>query len=157
LEDVTGANVLDLYAGSGSLGIEALSRGATHAVFVERARAAGLVLRRNLATLELTPCATVVMTSVERATRPVLEAGPYHLVLVDPPYADVAGGLLQRSLPALLPAVAESAAIVIEHASRDNAPEFGELEHQRTRRYGDTSLSFYQLTAAQRPRQDAGS
>jgi 16S rRNA (guanine966-N2)-methyltransferase len=84
---LAGARVLDLYAGSGALGIEALSRGAVHAVFVERARAALAALRRNLTELELADRSRVLSEEVERAVdRLRAEGAQFELVLLDPPY-----------------------------------------------------------------------
>ena len=143
LGNVAGATVLDLYAGTGALGIEALSRGAAHALFVERDRAALAVLRENLRALSLEPRTAIIALPVDRALAEVARRGPYHLLLVDPPYADVAaavdlvGNLVGRG------AVDGAARIVVEHASRDEAPEHPALELEDTRRYGDTAVSRY--------------
>jgi 16S rRNA G966 N2-methylase RsmD len=84
---VAGARVLDLYAGAGSLGIEALSRGAAHAVFAERSPAALAALRRNLRELELTGCSRVLSEDVESALARLRgEGARFDLVLMDPPY-----------------------------------------------------------------------
>jgi 16S rRNA G966 N2-methylase RsmD len=84
---VSGARVLDLYAGAGSLGIEALSRGAAHAVFVERSRAALVALQHNLRDLELAACSRVLSEEVESALERLRREGVrFDLVLMDPPY-----------------------------------------------------------------------
>src|SRR5262245_50544114 len=84
---VVGARVLDLYAGSGALGIEALSRGAAHGIFVEHARGALAALRRNLGELGLGSCSRVLSEDVERAVeRLCAEGARFELVLLDPPY-----------------------------------------------------------------------
>src|SRR5262245_38060022 len=87
LGDVAGAVVLDLYAGTGALGIEALSRGAERAVFVESARPALVALRDNLAATDLSAASRVIALPVARATVEIARQGPFDLVLVDPPYA----------------------------------------------------------------------
>jgi 16S rRNA G966 N2-methylase RsmD len=85
-----GARVLDLYAGSGALGIEALSRGALHATFVERDRRALAALRRNLADLELDACARVLSGDVEQALERLAVQPGFDVVLMDPPYGSAA-------------------------------------------------------------------
>jgi 16S rRNA (guanine966-N2)-methyltransferase len=141
LGDVSGARVLDLYAGTGALGIEALSRGASRAVFVENARPALEVLRDNLRTLGLGPVSRVLAQPVQRALAALPPEGPFDLVLLDPPYAAlVEAALVLAALPAL---TAPGARIVLEHARRDAAPEVLGLALEDTRLYGDTAVSFY--------------
>jgi 16S rRNA (guanine966-N2)-methyltransferase len=142
LGDVEGARVLDLYAGTGALAIEALSRGAASALLVEQAGAALRVLRENLAALGLDDRARVLGVAVERAVATVV--GPFDLVLADPPYADLAAAA--EALATLAPrALDPQATVVLEHATRDAAPAIAGLEHARTRQYGDTALSFYRV------------
>lgn len=143
LGDVTDAAVLDLYAGTGALGIEALSRGATRAVFVENARPALDVLRRNIDSLALRAVTVVISSPVHRAVRSLSGHGPFDLILVDPPYADLdeAGEAIEVLVAQGL--CSERVCVVLEHASRDAAPDLKGLERQATRRYGDTSLAFY--------------
>lgn len=145
LGPLDGLAVLDLYAGSGALGIEALSRGAARLVLVERSRAALTVLRDNLEALELAPRATVIAADVAQARAGVLRHGPYELILADPPYADAASGRVSAALSRLLaaPAPMPGARLVLEHAKRDAPPTLEGWETGRTRRYGDTALSFY--------------
>jgi 16S rRNA (guanine966-N2)-methyltransferase len=140
-----GARVLDLYAGTGSLGIEALSRGAERAVLVESARQPLRVLRENLAGVGLTDRATVLPLGVERAAASLAKLGPFDLVLVDPPYADVFEAVtLVADLAVSSGVLAEDGVIVLEHAARDT-PRDERLEQTDTRRYGDTALSFFRL------------
>ncbi len=143
LGDVTSASVLDLYAGTGALGIEALSRGATRAVFVENARPALDALRRNLDTLGLQASTVVLASPVLRAVRGLSSRGPFDLVLVDPPYASLAEAVESIALLVDQRLVSDEARVVLEHASRDAAPGLKGLRFERTRRYGDTSMSFY--------------
>jgi len=140
LGDVVGLRVLDLYAGTGSLGIEALSRGAREAVFVERSPAALRALRTNLHELELSARARVVACEVGRVASRL--EGAFDLVVVDPPYAQVAEGTINSVIASLMPRLA-GARIVLEHASRDEPPAIEQAQIERRRRYGDTSTTFY--------------
>lgn len=141
LGGVEGARVLDLYAGSGALGIEALSRGAAWADFVERERAACAVLRHNLAVTGFEGRAGVYCMPVDRALARL--SGPYDLVLADPPYGDPrAGDALDRLAGSGL--VAPGATLVYEHAARAVPPEaWGSFGLVLTRRHGDTAISIY--------------
>lgn len=141
LPDVEGARILDIFAGSGALGIEALSRGATHATFVDFDRTALKVLRANLAELALEDRATVIaQEAVAAVRRPAAE--PWRFVFVDPPYAS---DLATRAVLALPTAsLAPDAQIVIEHDRRHAPPDaLGDLLRHDLRRYGDTLVSFY--------------
>jgi 16S rRNA (guanine966-N2)-methyltransferase len=154
LGPLDGQRVVDLFAGSGALAIEALSRGASRAVLVERARPALRVIHDNLASLGLTDRASVLPLAVERARDALAAAGPFDLLLADPPYADVPAGRLARTLERLLATpglVAPGAVVVVEHASRDEAPELSGLSRQPSRVYGDTALAIYEAPAAPPP------
>jgi 16S rRNA (guanine966-N2)-methyltransferase len=145
LGDVSGLRVLDLYAGSGALGIEALSRGAAEAVFVERAPAALACLRENLTKLGLTACSTVLPLRVE-ALAPKLERfGPFELVLCDPPWRDVEAARLELEALAAAGLFAESARVVLEHAAKGPpSPPQGpaRLQIYDERRWGDTAITL---------------
>ena len=147
--DLPGACVLDLFAGSGAAGIEALSRGAARAVLVERDPGAVRVIHENLRRTGLAgPNATVVQADVlawltDGRGR---DAGPFGIVVADPPYADPA--VLRDALTALGdPAsrlLAASARVVTKHFWRDPPPErIGLLASDRVRRFGETALTFY--------------
>ena len=139
LGDVTGVGVLDLYAGSGALGIEALSRGAESAVFVERDQQALAALRRNLDAVGAD--AEVRRQDVARFL--AQPEGKFDLVFCDPPY-DVApriAGRLAESLPALLE---ESARIVTESDKRN--PLILPLPLLVERNYGDTRIAIHSAT-----------
>ncbi|MCX5745429.1 MAG: 16S rRNA (guanine(966)-N(2))-methyltransferase RsmD [Proteobacteria bacterium] len=143
--EVAGAHVLDLCAGSGALGIEALSRDAASATFVEKAKPALAAIRENLAAFGMAARATVVVgDAVAIAARHVPPA-PWRIVFVDPPYkTDVA----VRSVSALpLAHLEREAIVVIEHDNRNAPPDaIGSLLRTDQRRYGDTSVSFYRNT-----------
>lgn len=129
-----GARVLDLFAGSGALGLEALSRGAAHAVFVEQAPAALRVLRANLDALRAGARAEVVRGDALRYAAS-LAPGAFDLAFADPPYGKGIAEALARSF-------AErpfARLLCIEHGPRDALPA---LPGARTRRYGDTRLTF---------------
>lgn len=147
--DVRGAAALDLYAGTGALGIEALSRGAARAVFVESARPALAALRKNLDDLELSAQARVIAQPVERALEAIAGESPFDLIFVDPPYAAITAAassvsaLLRRGL-----ALGPSGMLILEHASRDEPPQIEGLSRSSTRPYGEASLSFYEAASA---------
>jgi 16S rRNA (guanine966-N2)-methyltransferase len=150
LVDVGDARVLDLYAGTGALGIEALSRGALHATFVENARPALAALRENLVALGLAaPGSAVTRVVAQPVTRAAASLeGPFDLVFADPPYADV--GDVVGAVAALRArgALAPGARIVVEHASRDPAPPLDGMTARPGRAYGDTMVTIYDGLAA---------
>ncbi len=139
----TFSRVLDLYAGTGALGIEALSRGAEFAEFVERDRAACAVIAENLRRAGLSGQARVHCAALPAALSRV--SGPFGLIFCDPPYA--AAGV-SETLERLRPGLETDAAstIVYEHDRRTMPPELcAGLPRQVTRRHGDTSVSLYYL------------
>ncbi|HEY7836729.1 MAG TPA: 16S rRNA (guanine(966)-N(2))-methyltransferase RsmD [Solirubrobacteraceae bacterium] len=142
LDDIGGARVLDLFAGTGALGIEALSRGAGRAVFVERDAVAAGVLRQNLRALQLGPeRAELRRADARSALRTASQAGEtYDLVFIDPPYgeADAWSRRLRAGLPGLL---APGARVIAESDRR--APLALELPVETERRYGDTSITIH--------------
>jgi 16S rRNA (guanine966-N2)-methyltransferase len=148
LGDLRGARVLDCFAGTGSLGIEALSRGAEHATFVEHAKPALAVLRRNLETLGLGPRSRVLAERIERVMKvQPWDARAFDLVLFDPPYAMIRDGSMLRLATlgekALADSLADGARIMLEHPSPLPPPPLPGLDRYDTRKYGDTALSFY--------------
>ena len=132
-----GALVLDLFAGSGALGIEALSRGARHATFVDRDARAVAAIGRNLAALEL-DSATVHRRDVLRFLSAA--TGPWDVVFLDPPYDDATrwGEPLSRALSAVL---SDDARIVTESDTR--SPLILELPLEVERVYGDTRIAIH--------------
>jgi 16S rRNA (guanine966-N2)-methyltransferase len=142
--DLPGARVLDLFAGSGAAGIEALSRGAGHATLVERDAAAVRVIASNLARTHLAERATLVTAdALSWLRRPeTATAGPFEVVIADPPYGET--DLLIATLDALGPVLAGRAHVVAKHFWRDRLPEqVGLLASSRERRFGETTLTFY--------------
>jgi 16S rRNA (guanine966-N2)-methyltransferase len=139
LGDVGGLRVLDLYAGSGALGLEALSRGAARATFVESDRAACRAIDRNLAKLRLTG-ATVLCRPVEMVLAQEAAAGrKYDLVLLDPPYEMTDHEPLARYLPRLL---AEDGLVVFETAARVE-PDLP-LAKRTSRKYGSARVTLFE-------------
>jgi 16S rRNA (guanine966-N2)-methyltransferase len=154
LGDVAGLHVLDLYAGSGSLGIEALSRGAAAAVLVETDRRAVAAIHENLRRAGVADRATVVAADVATyCANPDMTARgqrsgqapvrPFDLVLADPPYR-VQTATIERDLAALVDsgALAGGALVVLERDRRSPEPPPGVLVHDRDRTYGDTLLRY---------------
>ena len=136
---LAGASVLDAYAGTGAVGIEALSRGASHVTFVERDPRAAALIRDNLARCGVRDGYTVLRVDLE--TAPAWPA-PFDLVFLDPPYADDPGDAVGR----LAGAVAPGGRLVVEHATRRAvAAEIGPLVRTRTLTAGDSALSFYRV------------
>jgi 16S rRNA (guanine966-N2)-methyltransferase len=134
---VDGATVLDLYAGSGALGIEALSRGARRAVFVDNSREACRTIGANLATLGLQ--ATVLCQDAERAL--AAERGPYDLILADPPYDFSA---YDRLAPRFARLLAEDGLVVLQTPAAAE-PELEGLATRTSRRYGSARLTLFGL------------
>ena len=150
---IRGAKVLDLFSGSGALGIEALSRGAAEVTFVDRSFFCIQAIEANLTSLSLdslrptpfTLLRTDAITAIRRLSR---EEVPFDLVLLDPPYGK---HLARKSLNALgrYAIVSKSGLVVAEHDKRDPLPPSIQgkevsLFLQRTERYGDTVLTIYQ-------------
>jgi 16S rRNA (guanine966-N2)-methyltransferase len=147
LGDVSGLRVLDLFAGTGALGIEALSRGATCVVFVDQARASVGVLRRNLRELGLDTepeTALVVRADTSAAIRRMGRAGErFDLVFLDPPYDSEQA---QPALEALMEAdlVDADGEVVLEASRRHSLPSVAGLALLEERRYGDTLIARFQ-------------
>jgi 16S rRNA (guanine966-N2)-methyltransferase len=135
--------VLDLFAGTGSLGIEALSRGAEEAVFVEQGKGGLTVLKGNLEDLGLQSRSWVLPLAAKKGIAVLGEKGEvFDLIFMDPPYGkDVVGKILEEIARRGILAV--TGVLVAEHASRDRVlPPVG-LELSQQRRYGDTTVSFF--------------
>ncbi len=136
---LAGVHVLDLFAGSGALGIEALSRGAASVTFVDREPRGLAILRQNLDALELKERARVargdVVRWLENEPEEIKRAG---IVFMDPPYDDT---VLDRALKVIDREVAD-ATVVVEHSRRHELPTLARLQVDRERRYGDTMVTL---------------
>jgi 16S rRNA (guanine966-N2)-methyltransferase len=143
---IEGARFLDLYAGSGAVGIEALSRGAATVDFVERAEPALRVLRANLARLGLTAGFSIHAASVGAVLRRMKPADAFDVIFLDPPYDEdkeyaATLGLLGGAGARLL---AAGAVVIAEHRKKKSLDEqYGNLRRTRLLKQGDAALSFY--------------
>lgn len=140
-DPLTGARVLDLFAGTGALGLEALSRGADHVTFVENGRKALALVRQNIALLGVAGEADCLACDARRL--PASAGTPASLVFLDPPYGQALG------LPALMAAqgaawLAPGALVVWEEAAEQPAPPG--FTRRDARRFGDTVLTFLEVT-----------
>lgn len=138
---VEGASVLDLFAGSGALGLEAASRGAAEVTLVDRAKAAADLCRRNAATvLARAPKQAKPRVSVHVQTAQAFLAtavGAWDLVFLDPPYDDAVGDVLT----ALVPHLSEDAVVILERSARTPEPDLPDgLILDRRKTYGDTAV-----------------
>lgn len=138
------SRVLDLFAGTGAIGIEALSRGATHVTAVESQAESLKLLRHNVATCAMNTLVTIQARTVKQfLTRPDLWTGPYDIVFADPPY-DLAYKLedIFEAVHATL--ASPDAWLVVEHASKTTLPNrLGMSTFQKRYQYGDTALSIF--------------
>jgi 16S rRNA (guanine966-N2)-methyltransferase len=141
-ERVVGARFADLFAGCGSVGIEALSRGAEHCAFVEKHPRCVEAIRTNLANTRLHERATVVRGLVEREWRAVCEAhGPFDILFVDPPY-DLAGfPEFGARLFAAWEGVAEDGLVVVQCRAM---PADGPTRPAKVKRFGESELRYYE-------------
>jgi 16S rRNA (guanine966-N2)-methyltransferase len=138
---VEDATVLDLYAGTGAMGLEALSRGAASAVFVESDREASRTISRNLDKLRLS--GRVALGDAVRLIAEEARAGrKYDLVFVDPPYRTFAAQ--QAGLSRYLPAVLAPDGLVVVETSAKEEPELGPLVVRTSRRYGSARLTLFE-------------
>jgi len=137
---VDGADVLDLFAGSGAMGLEALSRGAASATFVEQDRHAAEAIAKNLEKLRLTGATVVRDDAIHRLAADGAAGRRYDLVLIDPPYA-----MLARLLPTLalyVPAVVAPDGLVVVESDEREEPELP-LPKRASRRYGSARITVF--------------
>jgi 16S rRNA (guanine966-N2)-methyltransferase len=140
---VQGARVLDVYAGTGAVGIEALSRGATHVTFVESDRRAQALIQDNLARCGISGGYAIIRASAGRACETLRRSPsfvPFDIILLDPPYDHPAA----EALTGIEALVAPDGLVVFEHARRAPAPDsIGRLTLTRDLLSGDSALAFY--------------
>ena len=143
--DLSGYRVLDLFAGTGNLTLEALSRGAGEACLIEQSQRAAKLIRENLLALELSQHAHVRIMPVPRAISSLAaRAKEFDLIFVDPPYEK---GWVDRVLGAIAlgALLAEKGILVLEHNTRENTQKrYGRLGVRDQRCYGDTLLTFFE-------------
>lgn len=133
------ANVADIFAGSGQMGIEAVSRGAKKATFVDQSRASLEVIRRNVAATGFQKQSVILMATAEAFLKQTSEQ--YDVIFLDPPYNQ---GYGEKLLPLLGRPLAEGGLIVFEHSRDEVFPETaGDLKRVREYRYGKTLITTY--------------
>ena len=157
LGDVKGLSLLELFAGSGAVGLEALSRGASGVVFVENNRNAQLAINSNIQALKLQNC--LLMSRRAEETIPFLHKSgrKFDIIFMDPPYSkgealgkDSVESLAKKTLQMLgaYDILAPNGFVIVQHFKKDSLPEnAGSLTRFRQAAYGDTVLSFYRKTA----------
>lgn len=153
---VEGAKVLDLFAGSGALGIEALSRGACHVTFCDSSSRAVQAIHRNLERLGIRESqARVLQMPAAQAIRVLANEGDrFDIVFVDPPYDAL---LYEATLTALAIAkvVTPGGRVIVEHSRRTRVGAvYGDLQAIKTRRYGDTCVTFFERAPKNKPQEE---
>lgn len=142
--DFTDSKVLDLFAGSGALALEALSRGAASAVLVEAAPSSLKVIRANIGACRMTDRATLVPGTLPGILKTVTGRGPFDLIFIDPPYGK---GLVPPVLAEIehLGLLSPGGSIVVETEAREALPAAsGTLNQTERRTYGSTAITFYE-------------
>jgi 16S rRNA (guanine966-N2)-methyltransferase len=141
---VIDSTFLDLFGGTGGIGIEALSRGARHVVFIDSNSRSIKVLRGNLKRLDIKDCVEVYNADYSTAIRKLYKCGKrFDIIYIDPPYGI---GLAESALKEIdkNPVLSQTGLIVVEHDSKENMPQkVGRLYLYRFKKYGNTVLSFY--------------
>ena len=149
---IDGVRFLDLFAGGGSIGLEALSRGASEAVFVDTSRGCAEAIRENLALMEMADRAYVIARPWKTALAQLSRHSPFHIVFADPPYED------ERILFEVAERVVQHKALhpgglcIFQHTVRLALPNLlsGELTRVDSRRFGETMLTFYRAVGPSR-------
>ncbi len=144
LYDVSDLKVLDVFAGTGSVGLEALSRGASSCTFIDRLPEALTLLRRNIERCGFEASAQILKLEVPRELRRAQKFGPFDLIFVDPPYDK---NLVNPSLEGVARErlLAPGGKIIVEHTPREGIEEIGGLKITDRREYGQTVISFLTL------------
>ncbi len=141
LGDLTGLSVLDLYAGSGALGLEALSLGARSATFVDKARVAIDAIKTNCQTLEIANKVVVINSKVEDYIKSGDTTAKYNVIFFDPPYAEID----VRHLKVAAELLTTNGIIIVSCSNKTQLPtQLGKAEQVKTKKYGDTQIAYYQ-------------
>jgi 16S rRNA (guanine(966)-N(2))-methyltransferase RsmD len=138
---VSGARVLDVFAGTGAVGLESLSRGATSATFVEQDRRAAALIDENTTLCGARDRCAIIRDTAERALQKPIAGDPFDLIILDPPYD------FEPLAPVLSAAAAHLAPdglLVLEHARRRTLPDAAGIRATRTVTSGDSALTFFQ-------------
>jgi 16S rRNA (guanine966-N2)-methyltransferase len=147
LGEFDGMRVLDIFAGTGNLGIEALSRGAAYAVFIDSHPESAETIRKNLEITRFSDCSKIVLQEAAAALKWLARGeAPFHLIILDPPYHE---GHTPRLLELLAdsPLVDAGTTVVAEFSSKEEIPRsFGRLRETERRTYGDSALSFLTIS-----------
>jgi len=152
---VSGSRFLDIFAGTGAVGIEALSRGAVESVFIENHAPAAVLIRRNLASLEITNGANILSLDALRALEKLAARHKatdphFDFVFVDPPYAEKDQYDRVLGFLGTAPFLADGSLVIAEHRRNFELPQrFGRLLQTRILRQGDATLSFFEQQAAE--------
>lgn len=140
------ANVIDVYAGTGAMGIEALSRGARHATFIESDKNAARAIRLNLEKLGVMNQATLVETPVEKSAARLEKRAPFDLVMADPPW-DIASEAALVVAELVRPMLAPGARVLLGHRTSEpvELPESTGFVLADRRKWGGSGMSFYEI------------
>ena len=156
-EHIPGCRFLDVFAGTGAVGIEALSRGATEVVFIENHPPAATLLQKNLDALGIRGCVRILKLDALRAlqrlaTEHFPTSVPFDIVFLDPPYADAEEYRRVLTFLGSAPFLAPGGLVIAEHRRTFDLPEaLGQLERVRVLRQGDASLSFFRARSTVNP------
>jgi 16S rRNA (guanine966-N2)-methyltransferase len=143
---IVGARVLDGYAGTGAVGIEALSRGAVHATFIERDRRAQALIEKNLAHCGISDGYAIIRETVARGLEKLRGQPAFDIILLDPPYTNGTIAEADGPLAAAAGVMAAGGVLILEHARKRRAPETaGRLVRSREVTSGDSGLSIYEI------------
>ncbi len=144
--EIVDERVLDLFSGSGALGLEAASRGASEVVLVEAHNQCAAVIRKNIEKTNLASQVKLVVSQVDRALSAMATEAPFHVVFMDPPYDK---GFVMPTIESLdaLGLVDDSGMIIVEHKAQTSYPDvIGAFKLGKYKKYGNTAISIYRRT-----------
>ena len=140
LGDIAECEVLDLFAGSGAIGLEALSRGAGHCVFVDKSRAALMALDKNIESCDFRDRSEIVPLPVSQVLQHLKAKGRhFDLIFVDPPYDE---NLVMSTLEGLEKVLADAGIVIVENSPREPVSDMKGLKVSDVRQYGQTEITF---------------